>query len=337
MPSPGSFRVAIVVLNWNGHADTLPLLDSLAGMQGPAFCTVVVDNGSRPEERLALETGMAERGPVMRVEGQEVRPPERLTLLKSAENLGFAGGNNLAVAYLREAGWEGDFIWFLNNDTTVEPETLTRLVTAMEADETVGAAQSLLLRADDPDRIDSAGIRLRRRGGAFDEGAGAPAHRLSALGDASVSIFGGCAASVLLRRRVLDAIGAFDETFFAVNEDVDLACRLFVHGYRTVLVPGSVVFHRRGVSRKRKTGFMAYIAARNKARVMARWWPRGSILPLLWLELIRLFGRTRGVPGIGMKDWWAVVLETHRAWRNGPDNRTRRALLAAGTRTLLPD
>ena len=330
-------RVAVIILNWNGHQDTLPLLDSLAKSTYRSFSVVIVDNDSASDDRAALEAGLSERGECRFLDAGawSPGPDPPLTLIRSTQNLGFAGGNNLAVRYLQETRRGEDYVWFLNNDTTVAPETLHTLVEALARDEGIGAAQSLLLRAHTPDRIDSAGIRLRRRGGAYDELSGKPAACLDRLGEDVVDIFGGCAASVLYRRRILDEIGAFDPSFFAVNEDVDLACRLRSHGYRTVLVRTSVVYHKRGVSRKRKQGYIAFVAARNKLHIVARWWPRGRGMPLLILEAARLLGRAARLDEVGVRGWLRIVPEAFRSWLRGADARTRRDILASGTRPLL--
>jgi GT2 family glycosyltransferase len=118
--------VKVVVLNYNGGGLTLNCLDSLNGLEWPAdrLDVVVVDNGS--------SDGSADMI-------RQAHPWARI--IASEKNLGFAGGNNLALSDLN--GF--DYVALLNNDTTVEPGWLKALVGALEADPDAGAACSKIL------------------------------------------------------------------------------------------------------------------------------------------------------------------------------------------------
>ena len=94
--------VFIVVLNWNGLADTLECVRSLDALTYSKRTVVVVDNGSANAEADRLEAAVP-----------------GLTVLRSGENRGYAGGNNLGIRYALERG--ADYIWLLNNDTVVSP------------------------------------------------------------------------------------------------------------------------------------------------------------------------------------------------------------------------
>ncbi|HVB33512.1 MAG TPA: glycosyltransferase family 2 protein [Patescibacteria group bacterium] len=138
--------VVISILNWNGWRDTIACLESVYAQDYPNFLTVVVDNGSwnGSAERIrrwairrlgkeaavveydrwtALAGGRSEDE--ARLDGSE--PGSRLVLIRSRENLGWAGGNNMVRAYsLRRRSVR--FVFFLNNDAVLGAGSLTKLV-----------------------------------------------------------------------------------------------------------------------------------------------------------------------------------------------------------------
>ena len=129
--------VSIIVLNYNGSDMTLRCVDSVLRKTGyPHFEVVVVDTGSRKHDFERLVAGL--------------KGVERIRVVKSRVNLGFAGGCNLGARKSR-----GELLVFLNNDTWVEEGWLCELVRTFTDDPRVGAAQSLLLRPDGT--VDSSG------------------------------------------------------------------------------------------------------------------------------------------------------------------------------------
>src|SRR6266498_5374030 len=103
--------VWIVVLNWNGQADTLACLESLQQLHYAERRVVVVDNGSTDGSVDALRSA-----------GSRLA----MEIIEAGTNLGYAGGNNLGIRYALDRG--ADFILILNNDTTVDPLLLDELL-----------------------------------------------------------------------------------------------------------------------------------------------------------------------------------------------------------------
>ena len=107
-------KVAVIIINWNGLADTVECLESLRVIAYPNYETIVVDNGSSGDDVQVLRERF----------GGSVH------LIASGENLGFAGGCNLAI---REAlAGDADYVLLLNNDVTVDPNFLNEMVRAAE-------------------------------------------------------------------------------------------------------------------------------------------------------------------------------------------------------------
>ncbi|MGC8764056.1 MAG: glycosyltransferase family 2 protein [Acidobacteriota bacterium] len=288
-------RLAIVVLTWNGREETLACLESLskAGHPRQGEAVVVVDNGSSDGTLEAV----AQRFPWA-------------VGLQNGANLGFAGGNNAGLRWALERGYGA--VLLLNNDTEVEGGALSTLLAALE-DPTVGAAQPLLLSFADPSRIDSAGIELFSLPGARDMHIGGPAAKI--FGEPR-EIFGCCAAAALYRAEALRAAGLLDEDFFVLLEDVDLAFRVRLAGYRALLVPGARIRHKRGISAQgRLSGEKKYLLHRNILALAWRYWPWRYLLQFApFLLKGWLWGFLRALR-TGRRKEWARLMGRSRALR----------------------
>ncbi len=214
--------VAIVVLNWNGAEDTLRCIASLARQTHPNFRILVVDNGSTD--------GSTER---LRALG------DRITLIESQENLGYTGGNNLAI---REAlKGEAGYVWLFNNDAVAEPDTLARLVAACEADPGIGLASPLVRDDADPALIHFAGGRFDLDTPIYEPTEDLEKARAWQEADPGHMALWGTA--MLARRALVEKIGLLDERIFAYWEDIDYSIRGALAGFRNVMVFDAVIFH----------------------------------------------------------------------------------------------
>jgi len=221
-PASRTPSVAIVVLNWNGGADTLRCIASLERQTYPNFRILVVDNGSTDGSVAAL-----------RALG------ERITLIESAENLGYTGGNNLAI----RAALKGDFgyIWLFNNDAVAEPDTLAKLVAACEADPKVGLASPLVRDDADPAIIHFAGGRFDLDTPIYEptEDLG-KARGWQTADPGHMALWG---TAMLARRALVEKIGLLDERIFAYWEDIDYSIRSALAGFRNIMVFDAVISH----------------------------------------------------------------------------------------------
>jgi GT2 family glycosyltransferase len=208
-------RVGIVVLNYRRVADTIACLESLAELEVAAR-RIVVDNGS--------DDGSAEL--LAAVPGVEFIGNDR--------NVGFAAGNNVAIARLLEEGTE--FVWILNNDTTVEPKTLGDLLSVVAASPRVAAVGSVIYDMAAPDRVITWG------GGSVGRWTGRT--RDARVERDRVDYISG--ASMLLRAEALREVGLFDIRYFFTWEDVDLCTRLRAHGWAIAVAEHAHVWHRWG-------------------------------------------------------------------------------------------
>lgn len=256
-----SYRVTVIILNWNGRRFLARCLRSLLAQSYQDFQAVLVDNGSTDGSV-----------PFVRERFPEVR------LIVNQENRGFAAANNQAIRVT-----DSPFVVTLNNDTEVVPEWLGELVSAADTDQEVGACASRMLFAQRPEMINSAGIALDRAGIAWDWRGGQlddPQEREPA------EVFGACAGAALYRRAMLEEIGLFDEDFFAYLEDVDLAWRAQWAGWRALSVPTARVLHHHSGTAVEGSPFKNRLLGRNKVWLIAKNYPWPQLvwhLPLILL------------------------------------------------------
>ena len=227
--------ISVIVLNYNGKGFLDGCLSSLASQTYSDFEVIVVDNGSRDGSPEYIE----ENYPWVR-------------LAKNDENLGFAGGTNVGIRAAK-----GEFIITLNNDSRADSRFIEELIKPM-ADPEVGVCAAKMLFPDG--RINSAGICISRSGAAWDRGMFEPDRGQYEFVE---EVFGACAGAALYRREMLDEIGLFDEDFFLYLEDVDLAFRARLAGWKCLYVPGARVIHHHGGTAGVGSDLAVYYGNRN--------------------------------------------------------------------------
>lgn len=204
---------------------------------GPLEVVVREQGGDRHEHALLL--GMAAAA---EARGRRLR-------VSRGSNLGFGAGHNLAI---ERTG--GDFVVVLNADARLSPGYLEAALPAFGRDRRVGAVQGKVRRdgRPGPPVVDTAGLRPLRNRRFVGRGQGE-----ADLGqfDAHEEIFGPDGAVATFRRTALADVAVplpgrvagevFDESFFAYKEDVDLAWRLQLRGWKTAYVPEALAWHLR--------------------------------------------------------------------------------------------
>ena len=189
------------------------------------------------------------------------RRPEAV-LVEPEENLGFAGG---VVAGLAEA--HGEWIALINDDCVVEPDALVELLAAAQSRDDVGSVAGQVRFARLPETINSAGLELDELGVARERLLGAPA---GGVGPGGAEVFGASGALALYRRAMLDAVGGFDESFFAYLEDADLAWRAQMRGWRCLYTPRAVAMHRHSATLGHASREKHFLVGRNRVRMVAK-------------------------------------------------------------------
>jgi GT2 family glycosyltransferase len=213
--------VICIVVNWNGWADTLQCLESLGRTSYGNFSIILVDNGSTNDSVTRIRAAFPD-----------------LEIIESAVNLGFGAGNNLGIRRALDRG--AKYIWLLNNDTVVLPQTLSALVATAEADPSLGAIGAVLHYADEPERIQAWG------GGYVNLWMGTSRHFHGPVSWECLDYL--TAASVLIPTDVFREVGLFDEQYFMYWEDTDLSFRIRRAGWKLGVAEGAKLLHKEGSS-----------------------------------------------------------------------------------------
>ena len=245
--------LSVIVVCWNGLRHLPDCLAALLPQLPGEAEVVLVDNGSTD----GTATWARDTHPAIR-------------LVELPHNLGFAGGVNAGLRAAR-----GELLLLLNDDAFAEPGFAAALLDVMARQPEIGAASAVLLFAHRPELVASAGIRVRRDGLALDLWAGQPAASLPAE---PAPIMGPSGGAAIYRRALLEDVGLLEPGFFNYLEDVDLAWRALLRGWRSVVVPGARARHVYSATSGQGSPFKQRLLGRNRLRTIARCLP-AELLP----------------------------------------------------------
>lgn len=289
--------VSIITVNYNQSGVTLEFLKSLESCTYPNLEVWVVDNASPNDNPDQIK---------------EIFP--EIKLIKTKENLGFAGGNNVAV---KQAN--GKYLLFINNDTEVEADFLQPMVQLLEENPEIGMVSPKIHYFHTPNTFQYAGftpinrITIRNHAIGFGEvDKGQYDHTVQ-----TGSIFG---AAMLVPRKVIEEAGMMDEIFFLYYEEHDWAARIERAGYKLYFDGRSLVKHKESISTVKDSPFQIFYLTRGRI-LYARRNNKGVIklLSLLFLNLISmpkimlfyaLKGKVNLSKSVCKAVWWNL---THKA------------------------
>lgn len=239
--------VSIITINYNQVGFTLELLASLQQVDYPNLEIIVVDNGSK-------------ENPSSIIKG---RYPH-VNVIRSEENLGFAGGNNLGIK-----ASSGEYIFLLNNDTEVKANAIAALVSFLEKTPEAGIACPKIIYHNSGNRIQYVGCeainpftgRNHREGFREVDTGKYDAIRSTALPHG---------AAMMIPRNVIDKVGLMPEIFFLYYEELDWAETIKNAGYKIYVVPEAVVYHKESMSIGKNSPLKTYYMTRNRLLYMRR-------------------------------------------------------------------
>lgn len=288
-------QLAVLIVTHRSAGVIGSCLDSLLAATRPRMRIVVVDNASPDDTVDQVQSRVESAG------------RHRLELVRAPGNGGFAAGVNLGLDRLTQAG----FVWILNPDCTVPPETPGRMLDAARSTPGFALMGGRTLFADPPNHVQTDGGRVGRWTGVcrlINGGADAtvPAPQAGTLDFIS-------GANMLASRAFLDRAGPMDEGYFLYYEEVDWARRR--GDMPLALCPGAVVYHKAGSAigspapGRRASAFSSYFNYRSRMRYVARHRPGAlpvaagfAIAKILYLVLQGALpeadGALRGILGL---------------------------------------
>jgi GT2 family glycosyltransferase len=300
-------RISIVILHWKKIQDTLECLESLKRQTFANFCVYIVNNSKDEDLRGILAAAHPS-----------------VETLETGANLGYAGGNNLALSKILDSVQvEQDPGWFLllNNDTILAPDCLEQLVKQITNDRSGGILGPVVYHYDEPHIIQSAGgscdkvWHFRHNGQnqmdtqQFNE-------------PAMVLWLSGCA--LMINPAVFRDIGLFDDRFFNYLEELDFCLRAHKNGWPIIITPAAKIWHK-GVQRDyHPPAYITYYGTRNRFLLLSK--HRAPLIAWIvaWWEMLRSLVAMTFLPGktdtISHRDamFFGIRDYLHKKWGEMP-------------------
>lgn len=251
-------HVDIVIPNWNGAPMLAAMLETLRCQTYPTGRVIVVDNGSTDHSTAVAMTAGAQVIPL-------------------GANLGFAAAVNRGI---QEATQEAstEYVAIMNNDVTLPPDWLARLMARLE-DGQAWFATGKLLNAYQHDRLDGAYDAMCRGGCALRCGHG----RLdSEQWNRPKSIHLAPLTAAVFRASIFKTVGLLDERFESFLEDIDFGLRCAEAGFSGLYAPEAVAYHRGSATLGRWHPATVRKIARNQVLLIAKHYPPNWVLRYGW-------------------------------------------------------
>jgi len=236
-------KVYIIILNYNGKADTINCLYSLTSAKLENSTIVVVDNASTDGSIKDIKKNFP-----------------KIPIIENETNLGYAGGNNVGIKFAYNQG--ADYILLLNNDIKVDPYFLEELLGLAFKKPKGGIFGSAIYRYDDPDKIEHLGGFYNSSICEF------VSNKKAFKNPKKVDYVCGC--TILIKREVIEKVGLFEPKFFLLWEEADLCARARKKDFEIWAQPTSKIWHKISASFEDGKPQMHYFWWRNRLLWMKR-------------------------------------------------------------------
>ena len=239
-------KVSIITVNYNGYDDTCALIESIP-LNDKSLEVIVVDNASRINEAEKISA----KYPLVKT-------------IRSEQNLGFAGGNNLGI---KEAS--GDYLFFINNDTYLKDFNISALIDRLNSSSEIGMVCPKIRFAWGNNPIQFAGytplsrITLRNKAIGYNEldnGQYNEAHPTPYAHG----------AAMMAKREAIEKVGVMPECYFLYYEELDWSMMFRRAGFQIWYEPACTVFHKESRSTGVNSPLKAYYITRNRLLFISR-------------------------------------------------------------------
>ena len=260
-------KVFVVIINWNGDRDAIACLNSMLSLDYKNCHVILSDNGSSKESIQALrdwKVAYSTPGPSNGIASLEI--------LENDKNLGFTGANTVGINVALAKG--ADYVLFLNNDTVVTSDFLSRMVATAEVSASVGIVGCKIFSTDTDlngrHRIWSLGGYSFVMGMPINIGGG----QLDSprwTGRKAQPLINGCC--MLIKRGVIETAGVQDDRLFFGVDDVEYSLRAGRNGWKNFVDYDAVIYHAGSQSVTPRSGLQVYYNFRNAMQFRVRNFP----------------------------------------------------------------
>lgn len=287
-------KIAIILINYKYYAKRFlkESYDSLAKINYPKekYRIYIVDNVTTPETvNLCKELA-----------------PEAIIIPSKGNGWGHA--NNVGVQKAIEDGYD-DYFFFANMDTEFHSDFLIEAVKAYESDDKIGIVQSKLLLhppVNGEYMLNSKGNTITFLGFGYCAGDGKKDDTKNEI----VDIVSAAGAGILISKKLFLKIGKCDESYFMYHDDIEISFKIKTIGYRLVLAPKSIIYHKHEFGRSIR---QIYYMERNRLRFLLEFF---KIKTLIIIFPAWLFMEIGMLPYSILNKWFLTKLKVYYYFLN---------------------
>ena len=282
-------KLSIITINYNGFEDTCELIDSIPFNND--LEVIVVDNASKKDETSAI----SEKYPQVKV-------------IRSPQNLGFAGGNNLGIKAA-----QGKYLFIINNDTIFKDFNIQALIDRLESSPAIGVVCPKIRFAWGDKPIQFAGytplskITVRNQAIGFGE----EDHDQYDTAHPTPYAHG---AAMLIKREAVKKVGLMPECYFLYYEELDWSMMFTRSGYEIWYDPACTVYHKESRATGQHSPLRTYYIVRNRLLLVKRNW-RGVTKFLAYAYLLGVVG-VRDILKYALSGKWELLKATTNGLRD---------------------
>ena len=240
-----NIEVSIITINYNGLENTCALIESIPFYENMEV--IVIDNASKNHEAEAI-----------------TRRYPKVKVVRSNQNLGFAGGNNLGIQAAL-----GKYLFLVNNDAVFKNFNFQALIKRMESSPDIGVVCPKIRFAWGNNSIQFAGysplskITIRNHAIGFGE----EDHGQYDTAHTTPYAHG---AAMLIRRDAIDKVGLMPECYFLYYEELDWSMMFTRAGYHIWYEPKCAIYHKESQATGQNSPLRTYYLTRNRLLLVRR-------------------------------------------------------------------
>lgn len=240
------YKLSVITINYNGLNDTCELIETLP-LDDASIEVIIVDNASTNDEATIIEQ----------------RYPS-VTVIRSKENLGFAGGNNIGIKAAH-----GRYLFFINNDTVFKDFNAQALMRRLDASPNIGIACPKIRFAWGNHPIQFAGYTPLSRITMRNQAVGCGEEDNGQYNDAHPTPYAHGAA-MMVKREAVERAGIMPECYFLYYEELDWSMMIRRAGYEIWYDPACTIYHKESQTTGQNSPLRTYNLTRNRLLFVKR-------------------------------------------------------------------